>query len=591
MAVRAFAQTPEELSNLLAVARGEREADLVLRGGRLVNVLSGEIYEAEVVLSGGRIAAVSREAGVYRAREAIDLAGEYIAPGFIDGHVHIESSLCVPAEFANAVLPTGTTSIVSDPHEIANVHGLDGIRFMLRASEGLPLRVFVMLSSCVPATDMETSGASLPASDLAAFLEEPRVLGIAEMMNFPGVITGNHDMVEKALLGHRARVPVDGHAPLLGGAGLQAYAAAGITSDHESVSAPEALDKLRAGIHILIREGSTAKNLDSLISIVNERTAPHCSFATDDKQPDDLAREGHIDHAIRKAIAHGVDPVTALSMATINTSRHYGLNDLGAVAPGYHADLVTFDDLANVKVTRVFAGGTLVAQAGQMLVKCRSDVPHPPNSVRASRLEPSAFSIPVRGKGFPSGSRVRVIGAWPDQLVTTSEEAEITGSNGLAISDPGRDILKIAVVERHRGTGNIGLGFVRGMGLKSGAFASTVAHDSHNIVAVGCTDEEMALAARTVIDMGGGICAVHGSDVLAALPLPVAGLMSPEPWESVRAAMERLLAASRHLGCSLSNPYMAMAFLALPVIPALKITDMGLVDVGKFSIVPLFIDN
>ena len=579
-----FSQTPEQLQALLAVARGELEADLLLRGGRLVNVLSGEIYEAEIGVYGGHIAGVSQEPGVYAGRNVIELGGEYVAPGFIDGHVHIESSLCVPAEFANAVLPRGTTSIVSDPHEIANVHGLEGIRFMLRASEGLPLRVFVMLSSCVPATDMETSGARLTRDDLAPLVAEARVLGIAEMMNYPGVIGGDADMVAKALMGHGARLRVDGHAPLVGGKGLQAYAAAGITSDHESVGAGEALEKLRAGLHILIREGSTAKNLDALIGIVNEHTAQHCSFATDDKQPDDLAREGHIDHAVRRAVGHGVDPVIALSMATINTARHYGLNDLGAVAPGYHADLLTFSDLGEIRPNRVFAGGRLVAEGGRMLERCGSEVAYPPNSVRAPRLEPQDFGIPLKGK------RARVIGALPDQIVTIAEEAEVAEREGYAVADVGRDLLKIAVVERHRGTGNIGLGFVSGMGLMSGALASSVAHDSHNIVVVGCTDEEMALAARAVAEMGGGICAVGGEEVLASLPLPVAGLMSPDPWEQVRHKTEGLLGAARHLGCPLQNPYMAMAFLALPVIPALKITDMGLVDVGQFRLVPLFIE-
>jgi adenine deaminase len=582
MAIFPFSQSPDELKRLLAVARGEAEGDLLLKGGRLVNVLTGEIYGAEIVIAGSRIAGVSVEAGVYRARDVVEIAGDFVAPGFIDGHMHIESSLCMPSEFANAVLPTGTTSVVADPHEIANVHGLDGIRYMIEASEALPLNVFVMLSSCVPATEMETSGARLNAEVLAPILREARVLGIAEMMNFPGVIAGNPDMVEKALLGHDSRVSVDGHAPLVIGVGLQAYAAAGITSDHECVSAPEAREKLRAGLHILIREGSTAKNLDALIGIVDQHTARYCSFATDDKQPDDLAREGHIDHAVRKAVGHGIDPVVAISMATINTARHFGLNDIGAIAPGYRADLITFHDLAQIRANRVFAGGRLVALAGHMLERCVNRRPHPPNSMRVKELTPEQLAVPLRGK------RVRVIGALPDQLVTTSDEAEVTGKDGRAVADPERDLLKIAVIERHKGTGNIGIGFVQGIGLSAGALASSVAHDSHNIVSVGCNDEDMAAAANTVAQLRGGICAVQNGKVLAALPLPIAGLMSPEPWESVRDKMGALLEAARRLGCRLSNPYMAMAFLALPVIPKLKLTDMGLVDVDQFKIVPLF---
>jgi adenine deaminase len=585
MTYKPFNQTPDALTTLLAVARGDAEADLVLSGGKLVNVLSGEIYECEIAISGGRFAGISRQAGTYQGRETIDLGGEYVAPGLIDGHVHIESSLCVPAEFANAVLPHGTTSVVSDPHEIANVHGIRGIRYMLSASEGLPLRVFVMLSSCVPATDMETSGARLSASDLAPLLDEPRVLGVAELMNYPGVIGGAPDMIEKALMAHEARVRADGHAPLVGGLGLQAYAAAGVTSDHESVGAEEAWEKLRAGLHILIREGSTAKNLDALISIVNEHTAHRCSFATDDKQPDDLAREGHIDHALRKAIAHGVDPVLALSMATINTARHYGLNDLGAVAPGYHADFFTFSDLHEVRPNRVYAGGKPVAENGRLLGRTRSNVPHPPNSMRVATISADGFAVRAAGQS------VRAIGVVPEQIVTEHLQVAAELRDGKAVADTARDLLKIAVVERHSGTGNIGLGFVQGVGLREGALASTVAHDSHNIVLVGATDEDLAAAARSVVEMGGGLCAVRGGEVLARLPLPVAGLMSTAPWEEVRDGMEALLGAARALGSPLLNPYMALAFLALPVIPALKITDRGLVDVTQFKIVPLFLED
>jgi adenine deaminase len=581
--IRSFVQDAEELKALLAVARGDAPADLVLRGGQLVNVMSGEVYPAEVALYKGRIAGISSTTGTYQGHSELDLAGEYIAPGFIDGHVHIESSLVVPPEFANAVLPCGTTSVVTDPHEIANVHGLEGIRFMLASSAGLPLRVFVMLSSCVPATDMETSGARLSADDLVGLLAEPRVLGIAEMMNYPGVVSGLDDMARKAVLGHSSGMPVDGHSPLLTGRALQAYASAGISSDHESVSAPEALEKLRAGMHVLIREGSTARNLDALLPVVNGRTSRFCSFATDDKQPNDLARDGHIDHCVRRAIAGGIDPVTAIQLATINTARHFGLYDLGAIAPGYHADLVTFADLNEPRISRTFAAGKLAAERGKVLQRSQSTVAAPPNVMRAANLELSSFAIRAES------ARARVIGVLPDQIVTQSDVVEVSQEGGYVVPDAGRDILKMAVIERHRGTGNVGLGLVKGFRLEAGALASSIAHDSHNVVVVGASDAEMLLAAQTVIGLGGGICAVRGEQVLAQLPLPVAGLMSGQPWEKVSDAMQSLLQAARSLGCHLDNPYMAMAFLALPVIPRLKLTDMGLVDVEEFRLCPLFV--
>jgi adenine deaminase len=581
--IRSFLQDVEGLKALLAVARGDAPAEIVLRGGQLVNVMSGEVYPAEVALYNGRIAGVSTTPGTYVGNSELDLNGEYIAPGFIDGHVHIESSLVVPPEFSNAVLPCGTTSVVTDPHEIANVHGIEGIRFMLASSEGLPLRVYVMLSSCVPATDMETSGAKLSANDLACLLSEPRVLGIAEMMNYPGVVSGLDDMASKAVLGHGAGVRVDGHSPLLSGQALQAYASAGITSDHESVSPGEALEKLRAGMHVLIREGSTARNLDALLPVVNERTSRFCSFATDDRQPNDLARDGHIDHCVRKAISGGIDPVMAIQMATINTARHFGLNDLGAVAPGYHADLVTFADLNEPRISRTFAGGKLVAEGGKVLNRSQSATPAPPNVMRAAHLDIGSFAIRVKGP------HARAIGVLPDQIVTRSDVVEVSQEGGYVVSDARRDILKMAVIERHRGTGNVGLGLVKGFGLDAGALASTIAHDSHNVVVIGTSDAEMLLAAQTVIGLGGGICAVRGEQVLAQLPLPVAGLMSNQPWEKVSDAMQSLLVAARSLGCQLENPYMAMAFLALPVIPWLKLTDMGLVDVEEFRLCPLFV--
>ena len=580
--IQPFDLSREALAALLAVARGERPADLLLTNLRLVNVFSSEVYPAEVAISGDRIAAVSTVPGQYEARTTLDLGGECLAPGLIDAHVHMESSLLHPAEFAGAVLPCGTTSVVSDPHEIANVHGLDGIRYMLDASEDLALRVFVMLSSCVPATHMETAGASLDAASLATLLNRPRVLGIAEVMNYPGVVSGSEDMLAKIQLGHRARLRVDGHAPMVTGTTLQAYIAAGIASDHESVGFAEAHEKLRAGMRIFIREGSTAKNLDALLPIVDVRTARFCSFATDDKQPDDLIREGHLDYVLRRAIAAGLDPMLALQMATINTARHYGLNDLGAIAPGYLADLITFADPLDVRVTRAFASGRLVAENGRLLVPQRATIAAPTNIVSAPNLSAASFRLPAQGQ---YARAIRVI---PEQIVTGTSVEEVNVREGNVVAAPERDVLKIAVIERHHGLGNTGVGLVKGFGLRAGALASTFAHDSHNIVVIGASDDEMLVAAQTIVAMGGGLCAVRGTDVLSRLPLPIAGLMSDQPLETVRAAMTRLLEDASALGCPLSNPYMAMAFLALPVIPELKITDKGLVDVTEFKLVSPF---
>lgn len=581
--MKPFAQDIDTFKALLAVARGEAPADLVLTAGKLVNVFSGEVYPAEIAIKSDRIAGVSAAPGLYNGLETIDLQGEYVAPGFIDAHVHIESSMLLPAEYANAVMPHGTTAVVTDPHEIANVYGLEGIRFMIAASEGLPLHVFVMLSSCVPATDMETAGARLGVEDLALLLGEPRVLGIAEMMNYPGVACGVDDVLNKALLGHNNGMRVDGHAPLVAGATLQAYAAAGVTSDHESVAAEEALEKLRSGMQVLVREGSTAKNLDALLPIITAANSRFCSWATDDKQPDDLESQGHIDHNIRRAVQNGLDPITAIQMATINTARHYGLNDLGGVAPGYLADLVTFSNLQNVRVSRLFAGGKLVAQNGQMLQPLTNKIQPPSKPMLASMLNRESFRIPSAGR------EARVIQAYPDQIVTGALTAEVAQEDGWVLTDIQRDILKLAVVERHAGTGNVGLGLVSGFRLRGGALASSVAHDSHNVVVVGVSDADMLLAAQAVIEMGGGLAAACDGEVLAKLPLPVAGLMSDRPLAVVRDGMLQLLQAARSLGCSMPNPYMAMAFLALPVIPALKLTDKGLVDVTQFSLVPLFI--
>jgi adenine deaminase len=549
------------LETLIAAARGEQTVDLLLKDAQLVNVFAGEIHPADIAIHGDRVVGF----GPYPARQVLDLAGRYVCPGLIDAHVHLESSMVQPAEFARAVVPRGTTAVVCDPHEIANVLGLDGVRYILDASEGLPLSVYVMAPSCVPATHMETAGAELTAADIAQLMDHERVPSVLEKIE---------------IAGHR---PIDGHAPGLSGLDLNAYVAAGVRSDHECTALDEAREKLRRGMHIFIREGTTARNLHTLLPLVTPANARFCHFCTDDRHPDTLLTEGHVDDVLRKAVAWGLDPVTAIQMATINTAEYFGLRNVGAVAPGYRADLLVLDDLQTVQVAQVYAAGQKVAAGGRFLPSTAGFSAAIQPSVH---LDPSAldFTIPL-GEG-----PARVIGVIPGQVVTEGLRLEPAGDEGHVVSDPARDLLKIAVVERHRGTGNVGLGLVRGLGLQRGAIASSVAHDSHNIVVVGTTDAGMRAAVAAVAAMGGGQVVVAEGQVRAACPLPIAGLMSGLPLEQVRDQVEALTAAARGLGCTLPDPLMTLSFLALPVIPLLKLTDRGLVDVDRFDFVPLFGD-
>lgn len=573
-----------ELERRIGAARGAADADLVLRGGHLVDVLAGEIYEADVAVADGVVVGIGPG---YAGREEVDCAGRWIAPGLLDGHMHVESSLVTLPEFARAVLPRGTVGVVLDPHEIANVHGVEGIRYILGSRAGLPLRAFVMVSSCVPATHMETAGAELSADALEPLFEEEGVLGLAEMMNFPGTVAGDPGVLAKLRAARERGVVIDGHSPGLVGRDLNAYVTAGPGSDHECTTLEEAREKLRRGMRIMIREASTARNLETLLPLVTPGNERRCCFVTDDRHPADLLAEGHVDHAVRKAIGLGLDPMTAWRMASINTAEWFGLDrrGLGAIAPGRRADLLVLDDLEAVSVERVYVDGRLVAERGRLA----REIPAAPSSLPPSvHVDLDAF----QGFDVPAdGSSVRVIEIVPGQIVTGHGRAEARVEDGLAVADPDRDLCKIAVVERHGRSGGVGLGFVRGLGLERGAIASSVGHDSHNVVVAGADDRSMRRALEEVVDLDGGLVVTDGDAVLAALPLPIAGLMSDRPLPEVREALDALHDAYHSLGGTLDDAFMALSFLALPVIPSLKITDLGLVDVERFALVPLSVED
>jgi adenine deaminase len=566
-----------EIQRKLRVARGETPAELLFKNARLVNVFSGEIHEANVAVDGGRVVGF----GDYDAKEIIDLEGAYLAPSLIDGHFHVESTMVTIPEFARAVVPHGTGAMVIDPHEYANVLGMDGIRYVLESSRNLPIDFFVMLPSCVPATHLETAGARFTADDLRLMIADDRIAGIAELMNYPGVFLGMESELAKIEAG-RGKV-IDGHAPGLRGKNLNAYALAGVRSDHESTELEEAREKLRVGMHLLIREGSTERNLEQIIALVTPQNAANCSFATDDKLPGDLVNEGHIDHSIRKAIEHGVAPVTAIQMGTINTARHYRLKNHGTIAPRYWADFIVFDDLAKFQIKRVYKKGALVAEDGNYLRE-KSPGAEQPRSTMNLRYRAPDFDVRVPPGG---AARIRIIEIVPHQIVTKEILEAPRISDGRIVSDIERDILKLVVVERHRATGNVGVGFVRGFGLKRGALGSTVAHDAHNVVIVGVSDMDIVAAIQALESMRGGQVAVAGGIIEAALPLPIAGLVSDQPLESVIDKIVELKAAAMRLGCALDAPFMSLSFLSLSPIPALKLTDQGLVDAVNLKLTTL----
>jgi adenine deaminase len=568
---------PHDLARRLAVARGDEPADVVLSGAQVLSVFTGELLDADVAISGEHVAGVGTG---YEGRTRVDLSGQILIPGLIDGHMHLESTKLTVDEFARAALPWGTTTVILDPHEIANVFGLDGVRAMLRSSDDVPIDVYVMVSSCVPASPFESNGATVGAEDIARFLaEEPRAIGLAEMMNFPAVVAGEGDEIAKLeAVGGRH---VDGHAPGLSGRGLNAYLAAGVRSDHECTTYEEALEKRRLGMWVMLREGSAARNLEDLLPIVLEHGPTNSLLCTDDREPHHLFEDGHINNAVRKAVALGCAPADAVVMGTLNAARYHRLHEHGAVAPGYLADIVAVPDLTSFRPTKVWKRGRLVAEDGRAIGIQRVAPPDwMRDSIHVPELGAERFEISARGP-------VRVIGVEPDTIVTRTLVDEPALRDGMAIADPARDLAKIAVIERHRGTGRVGLGFVRGFGLQRGALASSHAHDAHNLVVVGVDDADMAAAAARLREIGGGQVAVSGGEVIGEVPCPIGGLLSDLPVEEVASRVHALEKAAGELGVTLTSPFMAMSFLALSVVPELKLTDRGLVDVDRFELVPL----
>lgn len=560
----------------LSIARGERPAELLFKNARVVNVFSGEIHQTNVAVEDGRIVGF----GDYRARKVINLRGAYLAPSLIDGHFHVESSMLTAPEFARAVVPHGTGAVVIDPHEYANVLGLDGIRYVLESTKNLPVDFFVMLPSCVPATHLETAGARITADDLRLMIGDDRVAGVAELMNYPGVFLGAKSELAKIEAGKGKCI--DGHAPGLRGKNLNAYALAGVRSDHESTELEEAREKLRLGMHILLREGSTERNLAHLLPLINTHNSGNCSFATDDKLAGDLVNEGHIDHAVRKAIKGGVPPIAALQIASLNTARHYRLHNLGAIAPRYWADFIVFDDLRKFRVRQTYKKGVLVAENGKYLARSPARVPLPRSTMNL-RYQPTDLLV----KAAPR--KIRVIEIVPNQIVTKERIESPKLEGGQVVADTQRDILKLVVIERHRATGNVGVGFVRGFKLKRGALGSTVAHDAHNVVVVGTNDADILCVIQELEKLQGGQVAVANGKVTAALGLPVAGLVSDKPLAEVIRRIDELNAAARAMGCGLAAPFMTLSFLSLSPIPELKLTDQGLIDAVNLRKTSLFV--
>jgi adenine deaminase len=572
----------DELRRRIRIARGEEPADLLLRNARLVNVCSGECYSADVALADGLVVGISTPGGGYRGHQERDLQGRWLAPALIDGHMHIESTMLVLSEFARIVVPRGVTTVMLDPHEFANVLGVEGIRYVLESGRGLPLNAYVMLSSCVPASSFESPYRVLMADDLLPLLQEEYVLGLAEMMNMPGVLHGDEQVLAKIIATQRGGLVVDGHAPGLSEADLCAYATAGVMSDHECTTLEEARQRIRLGMWLMIREGSAARNLDDLLPLVKELHPPRVFFVTDDRDPLDLTSRGHIDSMVRRAIELGLDPIEAIRLASYNTAQYFRLYNRGAIAPNCVADLVVLDDLATFAVESVYKDGKLVAQAGELLVDAPSAVfSGMTGTVRIGALSVQDLRIP--GKT----GQVEVVGIEPGQITTRRLREEASIVEGAIVADPARDLLKLVVIERHHASGRVGLGLVKGFGLLKGAIASSVAHDAHNLVIAGASDNDILMAARSLEEMGGGFVCIVDGEVQASVPLPLGGLVSSLPVAELVQQLRKLDAAVAALGCSLEHPCMTLSFLSLSVIPSLKLTDQGLIDVETFTLLPL----
>ncbi|WNS77388.1 adenine deaminase [Bacillus sp. DTU_2020_1000418_1_SI_GHA_SEK_038] len=570
--------TKEWMKRRIDVAAGRKPADLVIKNGKIVNVFTREIIEDHIAIVDGYIAGI----GEFEGHETIDASGKYLVPGFIDGHVHIESSMVTPAEFCNVVLPHGVTTIIADPHEIANVSGTAGIDFMLQASEGIPLDVLLMLPSCVPATPFENAGATLNDEDLDPYYEHPRVIGLGEVMDYPSVFQNSDQMLNKLENASLKGKCIDGHAAGLDANGINVYMAAGIRTDHECVTAEEALERLRKGMYVMLREGSAAKDLVELLQAVNENNSRRCLFVTDDKHLDELIEEGSIDFNIKVAIREGIDPVLAIQMATLNAAECFGLKTKGAIAPGYEADILVLNNLENIEIEQVFKGGKLVAKNGKVTDPIKSMAAPPSaiiNSINMNLIKSEDLKISLE-----KGRQANIIEILPNMIVTKHIIEEVVIENGLFQANIEKDQLKLAVLERHNNTGNIGLGIIKGLGINNGAIASTVAHDSHNIVASGTNDHDLVKAINLTREMAGGLVVVQNGNILASLPLPIAGLMSNMDFQTVNESIHELNKALLTIGCSMAfNPFVTLSFLALPVIPELKLTDIGLFDVKTFK--------